>query len=198
MADGFATSTLSSRHAANAISPRLFSVAELDAMFEANILSRDERIELISGEIIQMNSQMMPHGVLKFRLAVALAAQLSDGLEVQSELTVKLDDQTLVDPDIAITPRLKIERRYLRPDELIMAIEVSDTTLSFDLTTKAKLYARAGIKELWIVDINGAQTWVHKKPDDTGYTLLVSVPFIEPLIAETVDGVDVVIDRFFR
>ena len=73
MADGF-QSTLDPN--SETIRKRTFSVAELDAMFDAEILSRDEKIELIEGEIIQVNSQMMPHGAMKFNLASKLLASL--------------------------------------------------------------------------------------------------------------------------
>jgi Uma2 family endonuclease len=184
MADGFQSPP---DLGAVAIKRRSFTVAELDAMFDAEILSRDEKIELIEGEIIEVNSQMMPHGVVKFRLAMKLSTLLSPLLEVHVELSVQLNDNTLVDPDISVTPKLKLERRYLRRDEILMAIEVSDTTLDYDLGEKARVYSKAGIAEYWVVDINGAQTWVHCEPSESGYTSIVSLSFASPL-ALLIDG----------
>jgi Uma2 family endonuclease len=192
MADGFQSTP--DFHAV-AIKRRSFSVAELDAMFDANILSRDEKIELIEGEIIEVNSQMMTHGVIKFRLAMKLSALLSPLLEVHVELSVQLNDNTLVDPDISITPKLKLERRYLRRDELLMAIEVSDTTLDFDLGEKARVYAKAGIPEYWVVDINGAQTWVHRQPTETGYESRTSAAFDKKLALLAVEGATIQISE---
>jgi Uma2 family endonuclease len=193
MADGFATPSLNAQNNSDEIGRRRFSVAELDAMFDANILSRDEKIELVNGEILQINSQMMPHGVIKFRLALKIAGSLPTDLEVQSEWSVKLDEKTLVDPDIAITPRFKIERRYMRPDEIFLAIEVADTTLNYDTKTKALLYATAGIAEYWVVDINGSQTWVHTGPSNRGYATLSQVPFSAALSPNTIAGISIVI-----
>jgi Uma2 family endonuclease len=187
MADGFATPSLTSPNNGDDIGPRRFSVAELDAMFDAHILSRDEKIELVNGEILQMNAQMIPHGVIKFRLAMKLSTILSPQFEVHVELSVQLNDNTLVDPDISITSKLKLERRYLRRDEIQMVAEVSDTTLAYDLGEKAKLYAKAGIAEYWVVDIHGAQTWVHREPSAQGYGSITSVPFDQGLDA-LVDG----------
>jgi Uma2 family endonuclease len=185
MADGFQSTPFPSDVS---IKRRSFSVAELDAMFDANILSRDEKIELIDGEIIETNSQMMLHGVLKFRLAMKLSALLSPLLEVHHGLSVQLNDNTLVDPDISITPKLKLERRYLRRDELFMVAEVSDTTLDYDLGEKARVYAKAGVSEYWVVDINGAQTWVHREPSETGYKSKTSVAFDRNLELLEVEG----------
>jgi Uma2 family endonuclease len=193
MADGFATPNLPSPSRGTEIGPRRFSVAELDAMFDANILSRDEKIELVNGEIIQMNSQMMPHGAIKFRLAMKLSTILSQLFEVHVELSVQLNDNTLVDPDISITSKLKLERRYLRRDEILMITEVSDTTLAYDLGEKARLYANAGIGEYWVVDINETQTWVHREPSATGYSSVLEVPFDKPLTALFDPSVQVVV-----
>ena len=190
MADGFQTLPTPK---ANTVKRRSFSVAELDAMFDADILSRDERIELIDGDIIQMNSQMMPHAVLKLRLAIAISKLIGLQFDVQSELTVQLNEQTLVDPDVAITPRLKIERRYLTANELLLAIEVSDTSLYYDLGEKAALYSRAGINEFWVVDINGAQTWVHRDPSKNGYKLVDKIAFDKPVKAAAISHVEVTI-----
>jgi Uma2 family endonuclease len=192
MADGFQSTPFPSDVG---IKRRSFSVAELDAMFDAEILSRDEKVELIDGEIIEMNSQMMLHGVIKFRLAMKLSAMLSPLLEVHLGLSVQLNDNTLVDPDVSITPKLKLERRYLRRDELCMVAEVADTTLDYDLGEKARIYAKAGVAEYWVVDINGAQTWVHREPTETGYKAKTSAAFDKKLELLVVEGATIQISE---
>lgn len=191
MADGF--QALPDQNAE--MTRRTFTVAELDAMFDAKILSRDEKIELIEGEIIQMNSQMMPHGVIKQRLATAISKLLPEDFEVQTELSVQLSEQTLIDPDVAITPRLKIERRYLRANELLLAVEVADTSLHYDITTKATYYARAGVAELWVIDVNGLQTAVHRLPNQVAYTSIVAVPFDSPLKAQALGDAEIIVAK---
>jgi Uma2 family endonuclease len=174
MADGF--QTIPDPQPAP-VARRLFSVVELDAMFDAQIISRDERIELIDGEIIRVNAQMMPHGVIKFNLAVKLAGILASTFRVSTETTVQLAEATLVDPDIFVTIRKPLERRYFRGEELLLAIEVADSSLGYDLGKKASLYAAANIAELWVIDVNNAQTWVHRLPSNAGYTLIENVGF---------------------
>jgi Uma2 family endonuclease len=198
MADGFATPSLTFPNTGGEIGPRRFSVAELDAMFDANILSRDEKIELVNGEILQMNAQMMPEGVIKCRLATKLSTILSPQLEVYIRLSVQLNDNTLVDPDISVTTKLKPERRYLRRDEILMVAEVSDTTLAYDLGEKARLYANAGIAEYWVVDIHGAQTWVHREPEAIGYGRVTQVPFTDMLASTSIKAINVTIDNLLR
>jgi Putative restriction endonuclease len=193
MADGFQSTPFPSDVS---IKRRSFSVAELDAMFDANILSRDEKIELIEGEIIETNSQMMLHGVLKMRILKSVLLQLADGFDVSNELTVQLGKNALVDPDVLITPKLNAERRYVRSDELLLAIEVADTSLTYDLGVKAMQYARAGIAELWVININGGETLVHREPSSNGYSSIIKVPFSDKLVPLVDPDVTVVIGEF--
>jgi Uma2 family endonuclease len=178
MADGFHSSPdLNTPHAKR----RSFSVAELDAMFDAQILSREEKIELIDGEIIQVNSQMMPHSVVKFNLAAKFLSLVSKDVRICVETTVQLDEATLVDPDVCLTPKRPVERRYLRSDELLLALEIADTSLTYDLGAKANLYARAQVPELWVVDINGKQTHRHRDPSASMYQSIDIIPFALPI-----------------
>jgi Uma2 family endonuclease len=182
LADGFQSSPdLNAAYAKR----RSFSVAELDAMFDAQILSREEKIELIDGEIIQVNSQMMRHGVVKMRLLKSLLAQLPQEFDVSNEFTVELDEFTLVDPDVFVSPNLSPDRRYVQSHEVFLAIEVADTSLGYDLGIKATLYSRAKVPELWVIDVNAGETWVHREPGDGGYQSIMRVPFemaLEPMI----------------
>jgi Uma2 family endonuclease len=185
MADGFQLSP----DKATAMSRRSFSVAELDVMFDAGIFSREETIELIDGDIVPMNFQLLPHAVLKSRLARRLSQLLLDTFDVVVEASTTLNELTLVDPDIVVTERLVIERRYIRNTEVLLAIEVADTSLSYDLGIKADLYARASVRELWVVDLNGGQTWVHREPGETGFATVVNVSFetlLVPLLDDTI------------
>lgn len=193
MADGFATPSLSGQEKGDEINPRRFSVAELDAMFDANILSRDERIELVNGEILQMNSQMMPHGVIKFNLAHKLAGLLGAEFRISTETTVQLADATLVDPDIFITFRKPLERRYFQGEELLLAVEVADTSLGYDLGQKANLYAQAGVPELWVIDVNNAQTWIHSAPSGADYASIITVAFDDALTLRLDESVKIIV-----
>jgi Uma2 family endonuclease len=193
MADGFATPPLNASNHSDEIGPRRFSVAELDAMFDANILSRDERIELVNGEIIQMNSQMMLHGVVKMRILKTLLRQLPDQYDASSEFSVQLSDNTIVDPDVFVTPVLLPERRYVKSSELFLAVEVADTSVSYDRGPKALLYAQSGITELWVVDVNNSITFAYTLPSPDGYQSMLEVGFDKPLRATFNSAVEVVI-----
>jgi Uma2 family endonuclease len=65
-------------------------------------------------------------------------------------------------------------RRNARPEDILLAVEVADTTLGFDLTTKAALYARAGIPEYWVLDVNGRRMIVHRDPQDGRFRSVIA------------------------
>jgi Uma2 family endonuclease len=168
---------------------RRLTVSELDAMFDAGILSRGDKLELIEGELIEMNSQMMLHARLKTRLAMRLASSMPTGFEVVVEGSTILSELTLVDPDIVVISNSPIERRYISRDEAMLAIEVSDTTLHYDLGLKAGLYAAAGIRELWVLDVSAKTVWVHRVPSGKGYQSVVQIAFDQPM-SSLIEGTD--------
>lgn len=140
-----------------------------------------------------MNSQMLRHGVIKMRILKALLKQLPEQFDASNEITVQLSDTTLVDPDVLVTSKLDADIRYVRRDELFLAIEVAHTSIAYDLGVKAQNYAHAAIQELWVVDVNNELTWVHRLPSETGYRSVISVEFDEPLTPLISDDVKIVI-----
>ncbi len=75
----------------------------------------------------------------------------------------------LVDPDSLVARRLSIERRYIRNTKLLLAIEVADTSLGYDLGINTMLYAGASVPEFWVIDVNSGRTWVHRGPSEGLY-----------------------------
>ena len=123
--------------------------------------------------------QNRPH-VIVIVLLCEWLRQIFGGAFVQSQgpIQISLSDTDLSEPepDIAVTaqPATAYIERLPAPSDLTLVVEVSDTTLRFDRTTKAALYARAGIGEYWIVDIAGRQVFVHRRPGAEGYREIAS------------------------
>ena len=132
------------------------------------------RYELIDGEILSKMGQNPPH-----RLAMMLIAQwlvsVFGFLNVQTEKPIAilgpLGETNAPEPDIAVTiaPTTEYTDRHPSPQELLLIAEVSDTTLRFDLTTKALLYAQAGVQEYWVADVNERRLHCHRAPTSQGY-----------------------------
>ena len=136
---------------------RKFTVAEYYRMTELGILDHTERLELIDGEIIVMAAIGVPHAIGVNRVNQAFAEVARNRFTVSVQNPVHLDDYSEPQPDIAIV-RLREDSELTAhpgPADTLVAVEVSDSTLAFDLGAKARRYAAAGIQELWVMNLPG-------------------------------------------
>ena len=153
---------------------RAFTVAEFERMGELGIIGEDENVELIEGEIIPMASKNHVHERVKSALNLAIARQLPDELWLGIETSLRVEEMSLIEPDLSIYPRpLRLEA--VRGPDVSLAIEVSDTSFRFDKGRKARLYARIGVQELWVVEANERTTFVHTGATANGWTSIVEV-----------------------
>ncbi|HZP83843.1 MAG TPA: Uma2 family endonuclease [Chthonomonadaceae bacterium] len=145
---------------------------QCEAIRDTGILTG--RYELIDGEIISKMGQKPSHAYV-VNLVMSWLIRLFGVEFVRIQSTIDLaaisPDYDEPEPDAAVTaqPVTAYAERHPAPADLLLVVEVSDTTLRFDRTTKAALYARAGIREYWVVDILGRQAFVHRQPTSDGY-----------------------------
>jgi Uma2 family endonuclease len=148
-------------------------VAEYYQMVKAGILREDDRVELIEGEIIQMPSIGSPHASCVKRANRLFNRSVGDAVVMSIQDPVQLSDYSEPVPDVVVLrPRgdFYAESHPTAADVLLL-IEVSDTTLRYDQGTKVPLYAREGVPEVWVVDLNGQRLWVYREPSPTGYRI---------------------------
>ena len=132
------------------------------------------RYELIDGEILALMGQNPPHR-LTLMLIAGWLVSLFGFYSVQTQGPIAMigeeGETNEPEPDIAVTlePTTVFFTRHPQPQELLLVVEVSDTTLGFDLNTKARLYARNGVAEYWVMDINGRRLYRHRAPSAEGY-----------------------------
>ena len=143
-----------------------------------------QRLELIDGELISKMGQNQPHVFLLNRIMVWLIKRLDDGRVFQdAPIDVAPGDSPInePEPDLLVfkRPQGKIRPANPQPDELALVVEVSDSSLRFDLTVKASLYARAAIIEYWVVDVSGHRLIVHRDPSPAGYRSVVAYSDLE-------------------
>jgi Uma2 family endonuclease len=91
------------------------------------------------------------------------------------------DADTYVEPDLLISPR-SLKGVTVPPAEVLLAIEVAHSSLRFDSTTKARLYAALGVREYWVIDVQTLTTRVHREPTANGYASVTEVPSSETLV----------------
>jgi Uma2 family endonuclease len=156
------------------IRQRRFTVDEFHRMAEAGILHEDDRVELIGGEIVEMNPIGGRHARCVTELTRVLIPLVSDDVRVSPQNPVRLDEHQEPQPDVAV---LRASERYEAgelptPEDALLLIEVADTSLASDREVKLPLYARSGIAEVWLVDLNANVIERHTEPSEDGYRLL--------------------------
>lgn len=167
---------------------RAFTVAEVLAMEAAGIIGPDENYELIEGEIVPMQAKNHPHERVKSGLLFELAAALRGGpLWLGVESSFRLSHDTMLEPDIAVYDKaLNMEK--VRGPDILLAIEVADSTLRLDKGLKARLYAGFGVRELWVVDANRYVTTIHRGPSVEGWTAITEHPGTEEIAPASFQG----------
>lgn len=150
---------------------RVFSVDEYHRMGEAGILTEDDRVELIEGEIVQMTPVGSRHAACVDRLNQLLGRALGQRAIIRIQSPIHLSDLSEPEPDLTLlVPREDFyAEAHPTPNEILLVVEVGDSSRSFDAETKAPLYARHGIPELWLVDLETAEVTVHREPTPDGY-----------------------------
>jgi Uma2 family endonuclease len=146
-------------------------------MAEAGLFEHDARVELIEGEIVDMPPIGSRHAGKASRLANVLTEAIGRRAIVRTQWPVRLSEYSEVQPDISVV-KLRddyYESSHPTPDETLLLVEVSDTTLRYDREVKATLYARCEIPELWIVDLQADAIHVHRAPVGGSYSELFSL-----------------------
>lgn len=160
-----------------AIGQRPYTVEEYYRLAETGVLAPDARVELLDGEIAPMSPIGDGHASSVTFSTDAFYAHLSGRAVIRVQNPVWLSPYSEPQPDVALVrlPRQKYARGHPRPQDVYLIVEVADTSAVHDRTVKARLYARAGIPELWVVDLPEATVWVYRDPSPEGYRTLVAV-----------------------
>ncbi|MBL8232100.1 MAG: Uma2 family endonuclease [Bryobacterales bacterium] len=144
------------------------------AALEAQGLMEAGKYELLNGELIPKMSKKRWHVIVLRRLAAQLETVFGpDRIDREAPIDVQASDNRTnePEPDIVVLRRSNDEapERNPKASEVALVVEISDSSISTDLRHKAQLYARAGIADYWVVDINAQRVIVHRKPTPKGY-----------------------------
>ena len=150
---------------------RLWTVEEYHRMVAAGILHSDERVELIEGQVIPMAAKGTAHAAAITRTARMPRNGLDSQGLVRTQDPIRLDDYSEPEPDVAVVRLNELDYADYHPtlEEIYLLIEVADTSLSRDCETKVKVYAKAGIADYWVLDVNNRQLRVFRSPTQNGY-----------------------------
>ena len=149
-----------------------FTVDDVYLMVNHGIIPPDQRIELINGEIIDMSPINLPHANSVTKLDRFFSKHLSqEEYIIRIQNPVLLSDYSLPEPDVVVAHYRDalLEDEHTRPDDIVLLIEVADTTYRSDRDTKAPLYAAEDVPVYWIVNLNKRQVEVYTHPKEGKY-----------------------------
>ncbi len=152
-------------------SPRKFTVDEYMQMVELGVLGKEDRLELVDGVILEMAPVGRPHEIRVNRLVRLFARAVPENVEVSIQGTIRLNDLSGPEPDIALlTPAASQDAVNLpSPEGVILVVEVAGSSLLTDRRDKARRYAESGIPELWIFALENDEIEVSRQPTPDGY-----------------------------
>ncbi len=137
----------------------------------ANGLLVNRQVELIDGQIVDMAPELPVHRATYRRGVKYLEALLGDRAVIFSAAPIMLPTDGEPQPDItvAVPPESRYDDRHPGPEDIHWLIEVSNSTLTYDLREKANAYARDNIRDYWVIDVSRSQLWVHREPKNSQY-----------------------------
>ncbi|HEX5735727.1 MAG TPA: Uma2 family endonuclease [Blastocatellia bacterium] len=167
---------------------RYFNVSEYYRMAEAGVLTQNDHVELIEGEIIEMSPIGSRHAACVRRLGIHLTRLLGQIVLISIQNPVRLNDYSEPEPDVAL---LKLRddfyaQSHPTPEDTLLIIEVADTSAEYDRGIKMPLYAQAGIAEAWLVNLPKEIIEIYTEPLNGSYQKCRMVKRGEILTSETI------------
>lgn len=180
--------------------PHRVTTREFFRMGEAGVLDPEARIELIEGEMIDIPPIAPLHAGRTKRLTLLLIEAIGRRAVVSTQDPILLGDLSAPQPDIAVLkPRQDFYTiRHPKAEDVLLVIEIADSSVRYDRERKLPLYARFGIPEAWLIDIPTLGIWVHLDPENGAYStsFQLTAPFrIRPSM---LDGVEVELSALVR
>jgi Uma2 family endonuclease len=150
---------------------RRFTREEYHRMAEVGILKPTDRVELIRGEIVQMSPIGRRHAAFVNNLTELLVTRLAGRAIVSVQNPVVLSDDTEPQPDFAVLRRRLPPYKDAEPaaEDVLLLIEVAESSLAYDRSTKLRLYAEAGVVEYWLVNTVAERVEIYRAPGSGGY-----------------------------
>jgi Uma2 family endonuclease len=158
-----------------AFKPVRFTARQVRTMLETGVLTGKPRLELLDGELLEVNPMNPAHVWRVTDLNERLVQQFKGRVQIISQSTIELPQDGLPQPDFALVSPDVPRSRWALPPEIYLIIEIADSSLEDDRSRKLRLYARDGIQEYWIVNLIHDQLEVYRDPDGDRYDTMFTV-----------------------
>jgi Uma2 family endonuclease len=154
-----------------AVTRRRFTADDYQRMGQAGILRAEDRVELIDGEIATMTPIGPRHCASIDRATRAFVRKAGDSAIVRVQGSVRLDFYTEPEPDLVLLrPRADFySSRHPGPAEILLIVEVAESSIDYDSDFKSRVYARSGLHEYWLADLNENVVFCHSGPEEGLY-----------------------------
>ncbi len=161
-----------------------------------------ERYELFDGELIDKMGKNRPHVIVVRTLTMLLEEHFGREFVLpETPINLRPEDRATYRPEPDVLVLGKSYKNFAvddpNPEDILLAVEVSDTSLRFDLDAKAKAYARAGIVEYWVADLSDKRVIIHRSPADGRYTFVHAVNTGESVSPQSLPAHSIPVDSLF-
>ena len=176
---------------------RRFTVDEYLHMAEAGILTKRDRVELLDGEIVEMTPGGASHGSSIAILIRLFNAGVGSRAVIWPQLTIRLSSRSAPEPDLAVLKRRSYREAYPTSEDVLLVVEVSDSSLRRDREIKLPLYAGAVISEYWIVDVPDEVVEVYTNPSGSSYSSVRRFSRGESICPSAFPDLRIAVDEIF-
>ena len=154
-----------------AISRKRFTADEYQRMGQVGILSEDDRVELIDGEVLAMTPIGARHAACVDSATRAMVIGAGDSAIVRVQSSVRLNLYTEPEPDVVLLrPRADFyASRHPGPADILLIIEIADSSIEYDEDVKTQIYAESGVPEYWVADLHANLAWCYSAPHEGTY-----------------------------
>lgn len=181
------------------VSIHRFKVEEYHRLIESNILHEDDRVELIEGRIIDMAPIVSRHAACVSRLNEIFSEKLQKRAILNIQNPICLTEYSELEPDIAIIKRRSdfYAEQLPQPEDVLLIIEVADSSLEYDCETKIPLYAKENIKEVWLVNLIENILQIYKEPTPEGYNTMLKCRYNQKISPENFSDITLTVSEIF-
>jgi Uma2 family endonuclease len=152
---------------------------EFHRAVDHGVFGRSERLELVEGQVLEKMTQYPPHAVALTQVLHRFVSLFGHSHALRCQMPIALSNYSEPEPDLVVVPGEPSDylKEHPTPEQIELLVEVSDSTLSRDRRFKVPLYAKAGIKEVWLVDVEARRIEAYQEPSDQGYQRVIT--FVE-------------------